>query len=98
MGGMQQCSFATFAAAARAAAEEARRQRLVVPAFRTPPRRQSAHRTLRRRPDGSAVVAVRVRGRALDAVIDDIVEGVVAANGLSGEWANRCRRDVFAAV
>ena len=69
-----------FAAAARRLADEARRRGLVVPAFRSPPRLPGVHRSIRRRPDGAAVVAVRVHGRSLEAVVTDMVEGVLAAN------------------
>jgi hypothetical protein len=98
---MERCSFAAFAAAARATSDEARRQGLLVPAFRTPPRPVGAHRTLRRRRDGGAVVAVRVRGRTTDDVLADLIEGVVAANRLGGDGADECRaalRDALASI
>lgn len=62
-----------------------------MPAFRSPPGDPAAVRTIRRRPDGGAVVAVRVRGRALAAVVADMVDGVVAANGLTGAQAEEVR-------
>lgn len=80
-----------FARAAGLLAAEARRQGLAVPGFRSPPRRPGVDRSLRRRPPGNAVVAVRLRGRPAVAVLADMVEGVVAANGLAGAPAERCR-------
>jgi hypothetical protein len=37
-------------------------------------------RTIRHRADGGVVVAVRVRGRSMAAVVADLVEGVLVAN------------------
>ena len=87
-----------FALSARALASEARLRGLVVPAFRSPPGLPGADRTLRRQPGGGAVVAVRFRGRRLDAVVGDLVDGVVAANGLSGAPAERLRASLLQAV
>jgi len=70
-----------FAAAARRLGQEARRRGLAVPGFRSPPRLPGVDRSIRRRADGVAVVAVRVHGRSLEAVVTDMVEGVLAANG-----------------
>ena len=86
-----------FAAAARRLGGEARRRGLVVPGFRSPPRLPGAERSIRRRPDGAAVVAVRVHGRSLEAVVADMVEGVLAANRLTAgrggrSSARRCWR------
>jgi hypothetical protein len=69
-----------FATAARRLSDEARRRGLVVPGFRSPPRLPGALRSIRRRPDGAFVVAVRVHGRSLEAVVTDMVDGVLAAN------------------
>jgi hypothetical protein len=44
------------------------------------------------------VISVRVRQRAFADVLTDMVEGVVAANGLQGEAASRVRRTLRAAV
>lgn len=86
-----------FAAAARALAEAARGAGLTVPAFRSPPRVPGALRTLRRYP-GGVVVSVRLRERPFEDVLVDLVEGVVAANRLSGEAALRARTALAAAV
>ena len=87
-----------FAVSARALGSEARRLGVVAPAFRSPPGLAGAVRTLRRQPGGGAVVAVRLRGRELDAVLADLVDGVVAANGLSGPAAERLRASLWHAV
>ena len=81
---------AALAAGARAAG-------LIVPAFRTPPKRSDAVRTIRKLP-GGAVVAVRVRDRGRTEIVVDMVEGVVQANGLRGEAAERLRAVLLGAV
>ena len=43
-------------------------------------------------------MAVRLRGRGLEAVVADLVDGVVAANGLSGAAADRLRASLREAV
>jgi len=70
-----------FADAARGLGAAAHAQGLVVPAFRCPPRVAGAARTIRRY-RGATVVAVRLRGRPFEAVLDDMVEGVLVANGV----------------
>jgi hypothetical protein len=87
-----------FAAAVRTLAAAARSRGLSVPAFRTPPRLPGAERTVRRRADGSTTVAVVVRGRPHQAVVADLIEGIVVANGLEGAEATRVRTHLWAAV
>src|SRR5512142_2801964 len=72
-----------FAAAARTLAMVARRGHLVVPGFRSPPR---------------VVDTVSIRGRPWSAVVSDMVEGVVAANRLSGRDADGVRRALWAGL
>ena len=55
-------------------------------------------RTLRRRPDGTAVVSVRLADRPFAAVQGDVIEGIVAANGLEGLPADRFRRAAWVAL
>jgi hypothetical protein len=88
---------AQFAHAARTLAHEARSRGLLAPSFRCPPRVVGADRTLRRRP-GGAVVAVRLRGRPWPAVLADMIEGVIVANGLSPPLATRVRTDLWEIV
>src|SRR5687768_10143961 len=87
-----------FAEAVRALGLEARRNGLRMPAFRSPPRLDGVDRSVRRRSDGGATIAVVVRGRPWAAVVSDMVEGVVVANGLSGVAADRARAKLWAAV
>jgi hypothetical protein len=87
-----------FAAVVRLIAAETRRAGLAVPAFVSPPRVRDADRTLRFRPDGAAVVAVRYRDRPFSAVVADLVEGVVAANRLTGAAAEASRGQLAAAL
>jgi hypothetical protein len=88
---------ARFAALARRLGAAARAAGLTVPAFRTPPRRPGASRTIRRLP-GGPVVAVAVHGRAFGEVVRDMVDGIVVANRLEGEAAARVRASLLHAV
>lgn len=87
-----------FAAAVRQLGIAARRQQLVPPGFRSPPRVAGADRTVRWRADGSAVVAVRLRGRPWPAVVGDMIEGVLVANGVTGTAADRTRTALWSAM
>lgn len=69
-----------------------------MPGFRSPPRLAGVDRSLRRRHDGSATIAVVLRGRPWPAVLADLVEGVVVANRLTGPEADRARSALWAAV
>jgi len=86
--------FATVARALGAAAHEAG---LTVPAFRCPPRVAEATRTIRRYP-GGAVVAVRLRDRPFPEVVTDMIDGVLATNGIGPSDASPLRRLLEAAV
>lgn len=94
---MEPATTLRFATAARALAREARAQQLVAPGFRSPPRLSGVDRSLRRR-FGQVTVAVRVRGRLWSAVAADMIEGVVATNGLTGPQANHLRDLLWAAI
>lgn len=94
---MELSTTARFAHAARTLAREARRRGLVAPTFRCPPRIVGADRTLRRRP-GGGVVAVRVRERPWPAVLADMIEGVIAVNGLNPPAATRVRTELWEVV
>jgi hypothetical protein len=87
-----------FSAAARTLGLVARRQGLTVPGFRSPPRLSEVDRTLRRRADGGATVAVRLKGRPWVAVLADMIDGVIAANALEGAEAARIRTRLWASV
>jgi hypothetical protein len=86
-----------FAELARRIGAAARAAGLVAPAFRTPPRRSGVLRTIRRLP-GGPVVAVRLRSRPTIDVVADMVDGVLVANGLAGDGAERVRRSLLATV
>ena len=49
-------------------------------------------------PAGRVNVAVRLRERPFPAVVADMVEGVIVANGLEGTEATRARTALWAAV
>ncbi len=87
-----------FAEVARLLGGAARARGLQPPAFRSPPRVAGASRTMRRSPGGDATVAIELRGRPFVAVVADMVEGVVAANGLAGVEATRARTALWEAV
>ena len=87
-----------FAAAARTIGSAAREHGLTVPGFRSPPKVPGADRTIRRRPDGSASVSVVVKGRPFQAVIADLIEGVVVVNDLDGATSTRVRTHLWEAV
>jgi hypothetical protein len=89
---------APFGELARQVVAEARRRGLAAPSFRSPPRRNGAVRTLRRFPDGHCLVSVDARGRPVKEVLADLVDGVIAANGLEGAMARRWRATLVAAV
>lgn len=69
-----------------------------VPDYRSPPALPGVCRTLRRRADGSSVVAVRLQGRPWEQVVADLIEGVVVTNTLQGEAADCCRRGLRSAL
>jgi len=79
-----------FVDVARRLAAASRAAGLIVPVFRTPPRRPGASRTIRRLP-GGPVVSVHVRARPFSEVVADMVEGVLVANALRGDGARRVR-------
>jgi hypothetical protein len=94
---MEAATTVEFASAARALTREARRRGLVGPSFRCPPRLVGIDRSIRRRPDG-AVVSIRLKGRPRSAVIADMIEGVVVANGLHPPQADRLRSELWAVM
>jgi hypothetical protein len=87
-----------FAAAARALGQAARSRGLAVPGFRSPPRLPGVERSLRRRGDGGATIAVALHGRPFVAVLADMVEGILVANRLHGADATRVRTALWAAL
>ena len=94
---MESATTVEFAAVARTLTREARRRGLVGPSYRCPPRLVGVHRSIRRRSDG-AVVSIRLHGRPRGAVIADMIEGVVVANGLEPPAGDRIRTELWAAM
>ena len=100
-----------FAAAARTLGEVARAAGLTVPGFRSPPRISGVDRTIKRTPrPASAVVgasvpaghdvtvSVRIKDRPWVSVLADMIDGVLAANDLTGATAGAARTVMWAAV
>ena len=87
-----------FAHAARVLGREARRRGLVAPSYRSPPRIVGVQRSLRRFAKGGATVAVQLKGRPWPAVLGDMIEGVVVANGLRSPQADRLCDELWRAV
>ena len=94
---MDTCSALDFGEMSRVVAAEARRHGLVAPSFRSPPRLSGATRTLRRYANGQWLVSVLCRGRDMADVAADMVDGVLAANGLEGTAAEGWRITLRAA-
>ena len=86
-----------FAHAARTIADVARLHGLDAPTFRSPPNIAGVQRSLRRR-GGSATVSVRLRHRPWVAVLADMIDGVIAANRLTGAAADTVRTALWRAV
>jgi hypothetical protein len=92
---MEEATSLRFGQVAQVLANEARAQGLRAPAFRSPPRLVGLSRSINRRRDGGATVAVALRGRPWAAVLADMIDGVVAANRLRGVAADRCRNALW---
>lgn len=86
-----------FADAARRLAAVLRAQGRSVPAFRSPPRTRGRVRTMARHGDGSVTVSLVLRDRPWSAVLADMVEGAVVANGCVGAEAERLRDELWSA-
>ncbi len=84
-----------FGEAARSLANRARSLGLTTPVFKSPPRIVGVTRTIRQRPDGQAVVSVAFRGRPWNAVLADMIEGVLRVNEIAGSSASRTRDDLW---
>jgi hypothetical protein len=82
----------SFAHWARDLATACRSLGLVAPSFRSPPTDPTADRTLKRRPGRDGVtVFVRLWPRRLPEIRDDMIAGVLAANGTTGARADQLR-------
>lgn len=94
---MVQSSSLRFARAVQVLTAAARGLDLVVPGFRSPPRLVGVQRSIKRW-SGGATIAVVVRDRPWPAVLADLIEGIVAANGLTSPAADRVRADLWDAL
>ena len=98
---MEFASTVEFAHAARRLTRAAVRRGLVGPSYRCPPQLVGVDRTIRRRrtADGEgAVVSIRVRDRPREAVIADMIEGVIATNRLQPPASDRARTELWSAM
>ncbi|CAN5696735.1 hypothetical protein BH10ACT3_BH10ACT3_10180 [soil metagenome] len=87
-----------FAECVRTIVTLARRRGLRPPAFRSPPRLDGVDRSIQRRRNGATMVAVRRGDRPFAAIQGDIIEGVVVANQLGGQQADRFRHAAWTAL
>ena len=98
---MEFTSTVEFAHAARRLTRAALRRGLVGPSYRCPPRLVGVDRTIRRRrtADGEdAVVSIRVRDRPREAVLADMIEGVIVTNRLQPPASDRARTELWSAM
>lgn len=86
-----------FSDAVRRLTAAAREAGGTAPSFRSRPCGAN-RRTIRRRPDGSATVAVSLRDRPFAAVLGDLIDGVVVANQLTGAEASDLRDRLWRSV
>ena len=84
-----------FGEAARSLASRARSLGLVTPVFKSPPRIVGVSRTIRQRADGTAVISVAFRSRPWNAVLADMIDGILHINDLSGADVSRARDDLW---
>lgn len=95
---MDPLSPTAFAKTVRLLNEAASAAGMQVPSFKSPPRIPSADRTIRRMTNGGVIVSVRRGRRAADAVVQDMIAGVVMANQLSGSEAEDAARKLAACL
>ena len=86
-----------FAIVAKSIAQVVASCGLEVPGFKSPPRSGDVDRTVRRLSRGS-IVAVRIKDRPFEAVIADMIDGVVLCNDMSTEKAGKLRNLLWGAA
>lgn len=94
---MVETSSVRFAGAARDLGRAAALRGLQTPSFRSPPRIDGVQRSILRR-RGSATVSIRYRGRPWNAVVADMIEGIVVTNCLVGGRADQIRAALWLAM
>ncbi|MFN8051018.1 MAG: hypothetical protein U0Q22_06260 [Acidimicrobiales bacterium] len=87
-----------FSESVRVLSDAARQLGLSVPAFRSPPQRPEVDRSLRRRPNGETVVAVRLSGRPFAAVQNDLIEALLLVNEVGPTVVQVTRRELWNAL
>ena len=86
-----------FAIVAKILTQVSARCEIEVPGFKSPPRSVELDRTVRRQSSGS-VVSVRIKDRPFEAVIGDMIEGVILCNELPIAAAGKLRNLMWSAV
>jgi hypothetical protein len=87
-----------FAQAARVLSVEAREWGHEPPSFRSPPRIAGVRRSITRRPDGTASVAVTTRNRTVVAVLADMIEGIIVSTQAGDTGVGALRDALWASV
>ena len=86
-----------FAIVAKVLTQVSARCGIEVPGFKSPPRSVDLDRTVRHQSSGS-VVSVRIKDRPFEAVIGDMIEGVILCNDLPIATAGKLRNLMWSAV
>ncbi len=89
--GTERMTSLDFAEVARRLGSGARSAGHQAPSFRSPPRVKGCQRSIQRRKNGSATVAVAIKDRPIAGVVADMIDGVVAMNDLVGLPAGALR-------
>ena len=79
-----------FSIVAKAFGQLAAQAGFVAPGFRSPPSSRQTDRAIRKHGSGS-VVAVRIKDRPFEAVIADMIDGVIVCNELSSPRSGELR-------
>jgi len=86
-----------FSIVAKVITQVSARCGIEVPGFKSPPRSGDLDRAVRQQSSGS-VVAVRIKDRPFEAVIADMIEGVILCNDLPVGKAAKLRNVMWSAV
>lgn len=86
-----------FAETARCLGQAARSHGLSVPTFRSPPKVTELRRSIKWDND-SSIVSVLLKGRPQNAVISDMIEGILVANHLDNKKSDSIRAFLWVSV
>ena len=86
-----------FAVAARRLCAAARQAGMQPPVFASPAA-GGGDRSIRRNLDGTATVRIRLKGRTCTDVVEDMADGIIAANRVAAQDAEPLRRQLLDAV